>query len=121
MEAPANIGASGQPVVEVHPRPATLPVGEPTGWRGSFWDYREHVALRFASSEDLDALIDRFWSDPALWGLPRVYVGDNTVVVPAGAADYLRQQGHEFTLTKVVSAGDLPAEEVNRIRRGLAE
>jgi hypothetical protein len=87
------------------------------GWSPQFWENRQLVAVRPPRPEDLDALIERFWSDPALDGLPRVYVGDNTVIVPAAVVDYLREQGHSFDTKPVVSAGDLPAEEVNAIRR----
>jgi hypothetical protein len=75
------------------------------------------VGLHFASEEELDAAIDWLWTVPELRELPRVHVGDNTMVVPAGAADLFRRKGYQFTLRSVVSAGDLPAEEVNRIRR----
>jgi hypothetical protein len=90
----------------------------PPRWERSIWYYPKKAALEFRSEEDLDALIDRFWSDPELYGMPRVYVGQDTVIVPAEAVDYLRQKGHPFTVRNVVSAGDLPPEEVNRIRRG---
>jgi hypothetical protein len=30
----------------------------------------------------LDALIDEFWSDPLVQGVPRISIGENTVVVP---------------------------------------
>jgi hypothetical protein len=82
-----------------------------------FWANTRQVGLRFVSGEELDAAIDWIWTVPELRELPRVHVGDNTMVVPAGAADLFRQKGYQFTLSTVVSAGDLPSEEVNRIRR----
>jgi hypothetical protein len=98
---------------EVKPTPA----GPPHSWSPQFWSNRQLVGLQFPNPEGLDALIEQFWTDPVLEGLPRVYVGDNTVIIPAAVVTYLRQQGHSFTARPVVSAGDLPAEEVNEIRR----
>jgi hypothetical protein len=75
------------------------------------------VGLQFASGDELDRAIDWLWSTPELRELPRVHVGQHTLVVSAESVDLFRQQGYDFTLCAVVSAGDLPAEEVNRIRR----
>jgi hypothetical protein len=86
-------------------------------WWSDSWAPVEEAALQFPTEEVLDALIGDFWSDPLLRGMPRFYVGDNTVIVPASAVEYLRGKGHPFEVHKVISAGDLPAEEVNRIRR----
>jgi hypothetical protein len=80
--------------------------------------YRQHVGLEFDSVEDYDAALDLVWSDPELLGVPRVHVGRNTMIVPAAAAPIFQKKGCKFTPRKVISAGDLPAEEVNRIRRG---
>src|SRR5437660_882082 len=85
-------------------------------WAPSFWANPRHVGLQFASAMELDAAIDWLWSAPALRNLPRVHVGHNTMIVPAEAVELFRQKGYHFTLRTVVSAGDLPAEEVNRIR-----
>jgi hypothetical protein len=89
----------------------------PAEWSPTYWGTYPQAALQFASDEGLNALIDEFWSDPLLRGMPRFYVGDNTVIVPASVVEGLRRKGHQFVVQKVVSAGDLPAEEVNRIRR----
>src|SRR5206468_3909173 len=75
------------------------------------------VGLQFASEEELDKAIDWLWSAPELRELPRIHVGQNTMIVPASAVELFRQKGYHFTLCTVVSAGDLPPEEVNRIRR----
>jgi hypothetical protein len=86
-------------------------------WASQFWANTQQVALRFASAEELDAAIDWLWVTPEMRELPRVHVGENTMVVPAGAVEAFRQRGFKFDATTVVSAGALPAEEVNRIRR----
>jgi len=75
------------------------------------------VALQFAAGEELDAAIDWLWSTPELRELPRVDVGENTIIVPEEAVELFRRKGYQFIQCAVVSAGDLPSEEVNRIRR----
>src|SRR5262249_24938553 len=75
------------------------------------------VALQFAAEEELDEAIDWLWSAPELRELPRIHVGQNTMIVPQEAVELFRQKGYHFTICPVVSAGDLPPEEVNRIRR----
>jgi hypothetical protein len=97
--------------------PACVWGGHLQGWEPLLGAGSQQAALQFATAEGLDALIDQLWSDPLLQGVPRIYVGDNTVVVPASVVDHLRQTGHKFIAQKVVSAGELSAEEVNRIRR----
>jgi hypothetical protein len=96
---------------------ANVGVRGPEKWAPQFWANPRQVALRFASGEELDAAIDWLWSVQELRELPRVHVGQNTMVIPAGAVDLFRKKGFRFTQSLVVSAGELPAEEVNRIRR----
>src|SRR5688572_19181261 len=91
---------------------------EPALWAPRFWDNAHQVGLQFDSETDLDAAIDWLWEAPELRDLPRVHVGRNTMIVPAAALALFRQKGFQFTVCPVVSAGDLPPEEVNRIRRG---
>jgi hypothetical protein len=97
--------------------PSCVAASHPLGWEPLLGGGDQQAALQFGSAEGLDALIDHFWSDPLLLGVPRIYVGNNTVVVPASVVEHLRQTRHEFVVQKVISAGDLSAEEVNRIRR----
>jgi len=85
-------------------------------WSPQFWA-NKHVALQFSSVEELDAAIGWLWEVDELRHMPRVHVGKNTMIVPEGAVDAFKQKGYDFTLGRVVSAGDLPADEVNRIRR----
>jgi hypothetical protein len=85
-------------------------------WSPQFWA-NKHAALQFSSTEELDAAIGWLWEVPELRHLPRVHVGENTMIVPEGAVDAFKKKGYDFTVSKVVSAGDLPADEVNRIRR----
>ncbi|MCI0460408.1 MAG: hypothetical protein L0Z62_25935 [Gemmataceae bacterium] len=111
MEA-INPGSLATPP-EVQPALA----GPTRGWSPQLWSNRQLVGLQFPTHEGLDTLIERFWTDPVLEGLPHVYVGDNTMIGPAAVVDHLRQQGHTFTPRPVVSADDLPAQEVNAIRQ----
>jgi len=102
---------------EGNPTVPSFGTGEPSKWSPRFWANAPQAGLRFATEEELDAAIDWLWSVPALRDLPRVHVGRNTMIVPEAAVDIFRQKGYHFTLCTVVSAGDLSAEEVNRIRR----
>ena len=86
-------------------------------WRPRFWDNDVHVALQFATTEELDAAIDWLWTTPVLRRLPRVHVGQNTMIVPAQTADLFRARGFQFVLGTVTSMGDLSPEEANRIRK----
>lgn len=115
LPSPTPVNAAGEPIT---PQANGLTHSAPVrGWSPRLWENRELVAVQPPRPEDLDALIERFWSDPELQGLPHVYVGDNTVIVPAAVVDHLRRQGHPFSTKPVVSAGDLPPEEVNDLRR----
>jgi hypothetical protein len=100
---------------------AALPAGQPLRWDPAFWSYPQHAALRFDSEADLDAAIDLLWNDRELRGLPRVHVGDNTLIVPADAVDAFRKKARHFVVQPVVSAGDLSPEEANRYRRGTGD
>ena len=99
-------------------RQSVLPAGNAGRWNSQLWSYPKHVGLQFGSREDLDAAIDLLWSDADLWGLPRVHVGSNTMIVPEDAVGFFQKKGCRFTLQQVTSTGDLPTEEVNRIRQG---
>jgi hypothetical protein len=84
---------------------------------GQCHDTAQQAAVRFGSTDDLDAAIDWLWTDPELRDLPRVHVGHNTMIVPAAAVERFRKQGYHFTEQKVISAGDLASDQINRIRR----
>jgi hypothetical protein len=81
------------------------------------WDNSQQVGMQFSSVEDFDAAIDWLWTEPALRELPRVHVGRNTMIVPAESVAFFRKKGYNFTLSKVVSAGELAPEEIGLIRR----
>jgi hypothetical protein len=68
------------------------------GWEPLLRGGSRQAALQFGSTEGLDSLIDQFWSDPLLQGVPRIHVGANTVIVPATVVEHLRQTGHELPL-----------------------
>lgn len=81
------------------------------------WDNSQQVGIQFSSVDDFDAAIDWLWTEPALRELPRVHVGRNTMIVPAESVAFFRKKGYNFTLSKVVSAGDLAPGEIGLIRR----
>jgi hypothetical protein len=86
-------------------------------WQSRFWDNERHVSLQFATTEELDAAIDWLWTVPEVRELPRVHVGQNTMVVPAEAVEIFRKKGFQFVAGGVTSSSDLPPEEANRIRK----
>jgi hypothetical protein len=90
---------------------------ESGNWSSQFWANTRQVGLQFASGEELDSAIDWLWETPEMKGLPRVHVGDNSMIIPEQAVELFRKKGFQFTLRRVVSIGDLPPGEVNRIRR----
>jgi len=113
----ASTGTVGQPLGE--PGGALISGMAPTifkGWEPTSWVAYEQAALQFPSKEGLNALIDALWREPLLQGMPRVYVGENTVIVPASVVEDLRRKGQQFIVQKVLAAGDLSTEEVNQIR-----
>jgi hypothetical protein len=57
-----------------------------------------------------------FWHDPDFFGLPRYYVGDWTVVVPAAAVEALRRRGLEFVVQLVAVPGATSAQRLNELR-----
>jgi hypothetical protein len=79
-------------------------------------DYEQLKALTFASGEEIDAAIDLLWGED-LRDLPHDLAGGDTVIVPAEAVRYFTAAGLKFTETEVLSAADLPAAELNRLRR----
>jgi hypothetical protein len=97
--------------------PGAVPEWPMGRWNPQFWSYRQLVAIQFRTEEDLDAAIDLLWDDSELQGLPHVHVGDWTMIIPAQAVDCFQRKARNFCIKSVVSAGDLPPEEINRIRR----
>jgi hypothetical protein len=57
------------------------------------------------------------WATPALRELPRVHVGENTMIVPAPAAPLFTEAGFKLTLVSVKSIGELSADDADRVRR----
>jgi len=100
---------------DVAPQPAER---QPARWDSSIWSYERQAALEFATEADLDATIDLLWNDSELRGLPRVHVGDNTMIVPAEAVPFFQKKARHFVVRPVVNAGDLSPEEAAEFRRG---
>ena len=49
--------------------------------------------------------------------LPRVHVGENTIIVPTEAMLAFRKAGFQFVVEQVKSTSDHTPETANRIRR----
>lgn len=75
--------------------------------------YRDLRALQFSSEEQFAAAGKLLWGD--LSELPYDLVGNQTIIVPAVAVPCFA--GLEFTDTEVLSPDDLPADELNELRR----
>ncbi|HYT92994.1 MAG TPA: hypothetical protein VEL76_30025 [Gemmataceae bacterium] len=103
-----GVGPNGTPAVAV--------AGAPTGWASNLTAYREKVALKFSTKAALRAALRLFWHERAFFGLPRYYVGDWTLVVPAVAVAALRCQGLDFTVQPVALPGETSAERLNELR-----
>lgn len=85
-------------------------------WQPFLGAYRDLRAVQFAAKADFQAATKLLWSGE----FPRPpfdLVGYETIIVPAEAVSYFREQGLNFTETAVLSAGDLPAEKINKLRR----
>src|SRR5262245_49690434 len=80
------------------------PVDGPTKAPPRFGPTAPQVGLQFASGEELDAAIDWLWSAPELRELPRIHVGQSTMIVPEEALEQFRQKGYHFAILPVVSA-----------------
>jgi len=85
------------------------------------WDpdlnaYVDLKALTFPNAEEIDAAIDLLWSD-SLRKLPHELAGGNTIIVPAAAVRYFAAAALTFSEDEVLSPSDLPAEEINALRR----
>jgi hypothetical protein len=88
-----------------------------TSWKPDLDMYENKKALRFRTEEECDAAIDLCWNDAELRGVPRSHVGNNTMIVPAAAVPYFKARHLRFTVESVVSTRELPAKEVQRLRR----
>ncbi len=92
------------------------PTLTPMRWKPHLDFYRDKRALTFKEETELDAAIDLLWSEP-LQDLPHDLMGGDTIIVPAEAVGYFKEKGLRFRSSKIQSAGDLPSDEVNRLRR----
>jgi hypothetical protein len=102
--------------VAVGPNGAVAVAGAPPSWASQFASYREKSALKFPTKSALREALRLFWHDRDFFGLPRYYVGDWTVVVPAAAVEALRRRGLEFTVQPVALPGEMSAERMNELR-----
>jgi hypothetical protein len=91
-------------------------LGQPSRWKAHLDYYRDKRALTFKSQQDLEAAIDLLWSNE-LFDLPHDLAGGDTIIVPEEAVPYFKAKGLRFRNTRVLSAGDLPPEEINKLRR----
>jgi hypothetical protein len=85
-------------------------------WNPDLDSYRELRALTFPSSDEIDAAIDLLWSGP-LRDMPHELAGGDTIIVPMDAVGYFKAANLTFSEDDVLSTRDLPANELNALRR----
>jgi len=73
-------------------------------WKPSLHDYESISALEFSSPEDVDAFIDKLWSNEPLRTMPRAHVGRNTIIVPTQAVPLLLHDQFTFRISRVTSS-----------------
>jgi hypothetical protein len=88
----------------------------PPQWKAHLDCYREKRGLIFTDEKELDAAIDLLWSEE-MHDLPHALAGGDTIIVPAEAVHYFKTKGLRFRDTRVHSAGELPPEEIAKLRR----
>jgi hypothetical protein len=85
-------------------------------WKCHLDSYAEKQLLRFASTEDLHAVIDLLWTEP-FRTLPHDTPDGRSIVVPAEAVEHLARAGGKFTATRLPEISDFTPEEISKIRR----
>ena len=108
-EQPVQDGAVG-------PNGAHAVAGAFTSGASHFTVSPEKSALKFSTKSALREALRLFWHDRDFFGLPRYYVGDWTLVVPAAAVEALRHRGLEFTVQPVALPGETSTERMNELR-----
>jgi hypothetical protein len=78
--------------------------------------YRTLEAVTFESDEDFRAVLKLFWNSPELFGVPRDIIAGRTIVVPSEVVHVLQPTELKFTHSRVLSAGELPANELAELR-----
>src|SRR5262249_26336138 len=68
-------------------------------WKAHLDLYQETRALTFKKQQELHAAIDLLWTEP-LRELPHALAGGDTIIVPAEAVRYFKEQGLRFRNTR---------------------
>lgn len=85
-------------------------------WERHLSQYADQRILTFASPKELEAAIELLWTDE-LRTLPHETPDGRSLAVPAEAVSYFARAGLRFAEKAALSIGDLPAEEIRRLRR----
>ena len=85
-------------------------------WQPDLDSYPKLTAMTFPSDEEVEKAIDLLWAEE-LNSLPHELVGGLTIIVPAEATEHFQAAGLQFTVDEVTSASELPAEELNELRK----
>lgn len=85
-------------------------------WKPRLVMYRHKTAVKFPTVAEIEKAIDLLWEDGELIGMPHAFADGMTLIVPAESTDLLRSKGLKFEEIKVISSGDLPADEARKLR-----
>ena len=85
-------------------------------WKAQINSYAHPRALTFMNYQDFRAAIDLVWTE-ALREMPHALPGGFTMIVPPEAVPFFAKSGLQFEDTEVLSAGDLPPEEISKLRK----
>lgn len=85
----------------------------PLKWSASLDFYPELVSIQFPTKDVFRQALHRLLT--VYRGLPHDLVGSHTLIIPKEAVPCFH--GLKFRIRKVLSAGDLPPEEIAQLRR----
>lgn len=90
----------------------------PIIWQQGLSSYEAKSAVKFSSQDEMNIFIDMLWADPELKGVPRMPVGDNTLIVPAIAEELLRRKlAGKFSIAPVIDPSTLSSEEWSELKK----
>lgn len=97
---------------------ATSATQNGAAWRPflSSYDEGELSVMTFHAKEDAYTALDMVWKG-VLRGMPFGIPGQNSLVVPHEAVHRFSDAGLKFEETKLLTHGELTAEELNELRK----
>lgn len=94
----------------------TQTYGPQPRWKARLHFYENRTAVKF-SNEDFEKVVHEFWDeDSVLFQMPRDHLAERTLLIPSDALPYFIK--YNFEHQRVVSAGELSAEDLRRVGIG---